>query len=175
MTTGGTGRFLQNDLRIDPTAFVAPGAVLLGQVTIGRDSSVWYGVVVRGDMEPIVIGSGSNVQDGTVIHVDVGMPTQIGNGVTIGHRAVVHGCVVGDGCLVGMGSVVLSGSRLGAGSLIAAGAVVREGMEVPPGVLVAGVPGKILRPLKPEEMQRVAANALSYVEYARRYRSGELG
>lgn len=175
MTTGGSGRFLKTKLQIDPSAFVAHSAVLVGEITVGAESSLWYGVVARGDMEPIHVGTQSNVQDGTVIHVDVDLPTRIGDNVTIGHRAVIHGCILEDGCLVGMGSIVLSGSRIGAGSLIAAGALVREGTMVPPGVLFAGVPGRVLRELLPEEASRVAANSLSYVEYARRYRSGELG
>ena len=175
MPLGGKGRFLKTKLAVDPTAFVAPGAVLVGDVTVGAESSLWYGVVARGDMEPIIIGRRTNVQDGTVIHVDVELPTKIGNNVTIGHRCVIHGCTLEDGCLVGIGAVVLSGARVGEGSLIAAGAVVREGIVVPPGVLYAGVPGKILRELSETEKARVAENSLSYVEYARRYRTGELG
>ena len=175
MPTGSGGRFLKTNLRIDPTAYVAPDAVLVGEVTVGAESSLWYGVVARGDMEPIAIGRQSNVQDGTVIHVDDALPTVIGSNVTIGHRAVVHGCVLEDGCLIGIGAIVLSGSRVGAGALVAAGAVVREGTVVPPRVLFAGVPGRVLRELRPEESVRVAANSLSYVEYARRYRAGQLG
>lgn len=175
MTTGGTGRFLPTKLTVDPAAFVAPNATLVGEVRIGPQSSIWYGAVLRGDMEPIHIGSRSNVQDGTIVHVDVDMPVSIGDGVSIGHRAVIHGCTIEDGCLIGMGAVVLSGSRIGAGALVAAGALVREGAVVPPGVLIAGVPGKVLRALTEEEKARVAANSLSYVEYTRRYLSGELG
>jgi carbonic anhydrase/acetyltransferase-like protein (isoleucine patch superfamily) len=175
MTTGGTGRFLRTNLTVDPAAFVAPNATLLGEVRVGPDSSIWYGAVLRGDMEPIFIGSRSNVQDGTIVHVDVDMPVRIGDGVSIGHRAVIHGCTIEDGCLIGMGAVILSGSRIGAGSLVAAGALVREGAVVPPGVLVAGVPGKVLRELTEEERARVAANSASYVEYTKRYLSGELG
>jgi len=175
MTTGSTDRFLKTTLSIDPTAFIAPNAVLIGQVSVGAESSVWYGAVARGDMEPIAIGRQSNVQDGAVIHVDVDLPTRIGDNVTVGHRAVIHGCTLGDGCLVAMGAIVLSGSVVGAGALVAAGAVVREGIEVPPRVLFAGVPGKVLRELTDDEARRVAANSLSYVEYARRYRSGDLG
>ena len=131
--------------------------------------------VLRGDMEPILVGRRSNVQDGTIVHVDVGMPVTIGDRVSIGHRAVIHGCTIEDGCLVGMGAVVLSGSRVVAAALVAAGALVREGTMVPPGVLIAGVPGRILRELTPEERARVAANSDSYVEYTKRYLAGELG
>jgi carbonic anhydrase/acetyltransferase-like protein (isoleucine patch superfamily) len=175
MTTGGTGRFLPTNLAIDPAAFVAPNATLVGEVHVGRESSIWYGAVLRGDMEPIHIGTRSNVQDGTIVHVDVDMPVRIGDGVSIGHRAVIHGCTIEDGCLIGMGAVILSGSRIGAGALVAAGALVREGAIVPAGVLIAGVPGKVLRELTEEERARVAANSLSYVEYTKRYLSGELG
>ena len=175
MTTGGTGRFLPTKLSIDPSAFVAPGAALIGEVTIGAESSIWYTAVLRADMEPIRIGRQSNVQDGSVLHVDVDMPVSVGDNVSIGHRAVIHGCVIENGCLIGMGAILLSGSRVGEGALIAAGALVREGVSVPPRVLFAGVPGKVLRDLTPEESLRVAANSLSYVDYTRRYRSGELG
>jgi carbonic anhydrase/acetyltransferase-like protein (isoleucine patch superfamily) len=175
MTTGGVGRYLKTKLAVDPTAFVAPGASLVGEVTLGAESSLWYGVVARGDMEPIVIGRQTNVQDNSVIHVDQDLPTFIGDNVTIGHRAVIHGCVIEDGALIGIGAIVLSGARVGKGALVAAGALVREGLVVPPGSLFAGVPGKVLRQLTEGEMKRVAANSLSYVEYARRYRSGELG
>jgi len=175
MTTGGTGRFLPTKLSVDPSAFVAPSATLVGEVRIGPQSSVWYGAVLRADMEPILIGSGSNVQDGTIVHVDVDMPVRIGDRVSIGHRAVIHGCTVEDGCLIGIGAILLSGSRIGEGALVAAGALVREGAVVPPGVLFAGVPGKVLRELTDEERARVAANSVSYVEYTRRYLKGELG
>ena len=175
MTTGGTGRFLRTHLTIDPEAFIAPNATLVGEVRVGRESSIWYGAVLRGDMEPIFIGSRSNIQDGTIVHVDVDMPVRIGDGVSVGHRAVIHGCTIEDGCLIGMGAVVLSGSRIGTGALVAAGALVREGTVVPPGVLVAGVPGKVLRELTGEERARVAANSASYVEYTKRYLGRELG
>lgn len=175
MTTGGTSRFLKTRLAIDPSAFIAPGARLIGEITIGAESSLWYGVVARGDMEPIVIGRQSNVQDNSVIHVDVGLGTVIGDNVTVGHRAVIHGCTIEDGALIGIGAIVLSGARVGKGALVAAGALVREGTEVPPGSLFAGLPGKVLRDLTEEEIGRVAANSQSYVAYSRRYRSGELG
>jgi carbonic anhydrase/acetyltransferase-like protein (isoleucine patch superfamily) len=175
MTTGGTGRFLPTNLAVDPAAFIAPNATLVGEVHIGPESSIWYGAVLRADMEPIHVGSRSNVQDGTIVHVDVGMPVRIGDRVSIGHRAVIHGSTIEDGCLIGMGAVILSGSRIGAGALVAAGALVREGTIVPAGVLIAGVPGKVLRELTEEERARVAANSASYVEYTRRYLSGELG
>lgn len=159
-------------VRVDPSAFVAPGALLLGRVTVAADASVWYQCVLRGDIEPIEIGAGSNVQDGSVLHTDPGHPALVGARVTIGHRAVVHGARLEDGCLVGMGAIVLTGASVGAGALVAAGAVVREGFAVPAGMLAAGVPAKILRPLTPEEAGRVARNSESYVLAARRHRGG---
>lgn len=167
--------FLPTQLSIDPDAYVAPNAVLVGQVTLGPDASVWYGCVLRGDIEPISVGARSNIQDQTVIHVDEGSPTVIGADVTIGHRAVIHGAEIGDGALIGMGAVVLSGARVGAGALVAAGSVVREGFEVPPRTLVAGVPAKVVRELDEAAQQRISANKDSYVAYARAYREGRLG
>lgn len=162
-------------LKIAPTAFVAPGAVLVGDVTLGEQASVWYGCVLRGDIEPITIGPRTNVQDLTVVHVDLGCPTVIGADVTIGHRAVIHGCTIEDGALIGMGAVVLSGARVGAGALVAAGAVVKERVVVPPRTLVAGVPGKIVGELDDALLERVARNKDHYVATAARYLSGELG
>lgn len=167
--------FLPTRLAIDATAFVAPGAVVVGDVTVGAAASIWYGCVVRGDIEPIAIGARSNVQDGTVVHVDHGAPAVIGADVTIGHRAVIHGAVLEDGCLVGMGAVVLSRARIGAGAVVAAGAVVREGFVVPPRTLAAGVPAKIVRELDDETAARVRRGAESYVAYGAAYRDGRLG
>jgi carbonic anhydrase/acetyltransferase-like protein (isoleucine patch superfamily) len=167
--------FLRTRLSIDPTAYVAPGAVLVGEVTLGEAASVWYGCVVRGDIEPVSIGPRTNVQDLTVIHVDGGYPTVIGAGVTIGHRCVIHGAVLEDGCLIGMGAVVLSGARIGAGALVAAGSLVREGAVVPPRTLCAGVPARVVRELDDEAARRIERNNDHYVEYARAYREGGLG
>jgi carbonic anhydrase/acetyltransferase-like protein (isoleucine patch superfamily) len=175
MTGSGHDHLHATRLEIDPSAFVAPGAVLVGRVTLGADSSVWYQCVLRGDLEPISVGARTNVQDGVVIHVDRGFPTVIGDDVTIGHRAVVHGAVVESGSLIGMGAVVLSGARVGRGSLIAAGAVVREGFVLPPGSLVAGVPARVLREVDDETRRRIAAGVEEYVNSAARYRDGMLG
>ena len=150
-------------------AWVAPGAYLVGRVTVGSRSSVWYGAVLRGDGDAISVGVGSNVQDGTVVHADPGFPAVIGDGVVVGHGAVVHGCTVEDGSLIGMGSRVLNGARIGAGSLVAAGAVVLEGTQVPPGSLVAGVPAKVRRPLTDDESAGIRAGAEQYVERARQH------
>jgi carbonic anhydrase/acetyltransferase-like protein (isoleucine patch superfamily) len=142
---------------VDPTAWVAPGAVVLGDVRIAARASVWYGCVLRSDIDgaPVVVGEDTNVQDGSVLHVDFGMPCVVGARVTVGHRAVIHGARVGDGALVGMGAVVLSGAKVGEGSVVAAGAVVPEGMEVPPGVVAAGVPAKVRRALTEENRARL--------------------
>ncbi|HEY9071122.1 MAG TPA: gamma carbonic anhydrase family protein [Candidatus Ozemobacteraceae bacterium] len=153
---------------IDPTAFIAETAVLVGDVAIGPEASVWYGAVIRGDIHRIRIGAGSNIQDNAVVHVDAadrageGGETVIGASVTVGHGAIVHACRIGDGCMIGMGAVILSGAVIGAGSVIAAGAVVREGMQVPPNSLVVGIPGVVKTTLPPER-------AAALVEHARRY------
>jgi carbonic anhydrase/acetyltransferase-like protein (isoleucine patch superfamily) len=161
-------------LEIDPTAYVAPGAVLVGEVRVGRNASIWFHVTVRGDGAPIGIGAESNVQDGAVVHVDPGRPTRIGDRVTLGHGAIVHASVIEDDVLVAMRAVVLSGCRVGRHCLIGAGAVVPEGTEVPEGSLVLGVPGRVVRPLRPEEIERIHFNSRSYVDLARAYRDGRI-
>lgn len=147
---------------LDPTAWVAPGAVLAGAVRLHAGASVWYTAVLRADAEPIVVGRGSNIQDGSVLHTDVGFPLTVGAGVSVGHRAVLHGCTIGDDTLVGMGAVVMNGARIGHGCLVAAGAIVLEGTEVPDGSLVAGVPAKVRRPLTDDERAGLTANAEEY-------------
>jgi carbonic anhydrase/acetyltransferase-like protein (isoleucine patch superfamily) len=169
------GRYLATRLNVSPTAFVAPGAVLVGEVTLGDESSVWYGCVLRGDMEPVIVGRQTNLQDGTVVHVDDESPARIGDRVTVGHRAVIHGCTVEDDCLIGMGAVILTGARVGAGSLVAAGAVVREGHVIPPGSLVAGVPAKVVGPAGQQHADRVQEGVEHYLYYAAGYRDGTLG
>jgi carbonic anhydrase/acetyltransferase-like protein (isoleucine patch superfamily) len=170
-----SGGFLETRLDLHPTAFVAPTAVLVGAVSLGPEASVWYGCVLRGDIEPITVGARSNVQDGTVVHIDGGYPTRIGDEVTIGHRAVVHGAVLEDRCLVGMGAIVLSGAVIGEGALVGAGTVVREGVKVPPRTLFAGVPGRVIRELDDELLARVNEGVDHYVAYAEAYRQGRLG
>jgi carbonic anhydrase/acetyltransferase-like protein (isoleucine patch superfamily) len=158
--------------QIHPTAFIASTAAVMGNVTIGEDASVWYGAVLRGDMAPIVIGAQTNIQDGTIVHVDEGVPCTVGRRVAVGHRVILHGCTVGDDCLIAMGSVLLNGVTIGAGSVVAAGAVLPEGMQVPPGSLVMGMPGRIVRPVDPALAKRVAATWEHYVEEARDHRAG---
>jgi len=136
-------------------AWIAPSANVIGDVTIGAHASIWYHCVLRGDIAPITIGPGTNVQDLTMVHVDVNRPCRIGAGVGIGHRAIIHGCDVEDGCLIGMGAVILSNAVIGAGSVVAAGALVTEGRRTPPGSLVVGVPGRVVRPVDDELRGRI--------------------
>ena len=147
--------------------YIHSSAVVIGNVTLGRDSSVWPTAVVRGDIDSIVIGDETNVQDGVIVHVDYGIPVRIGHRVTIGHRAVIHGCTIEDDCLIGIGAIILNRAVIGAGSVIGAGAVVREDMVVPPGSLVLGVPGKVVRPVDAELTERIRHGAQTYVDRAR--------
>jgi len=156
---------------VAPTAWVAPTATLVGAVTIGARTGVFYGAVVRADKSPIVIGAGSNLQDAVVIHTDPDFPATVGSGVSVGHAAVLHGCTVEDDCLIGMGAVVLNGAVVGRGSMVAAGAVVLEGAVIPPGSLVAGVPGKVRRELTAGERDGVIENASNYVDLAAAHRN----
>ncbi|RCW46044.1 carbonic anhydrase/acetyltransferase-like protein (isoleucine patch superfamily) [Halopolyspora algeriensis] len=151
-------------------AWAAPGSTVLGQVRLGEQASVWYGAVLRADLDAITIGARSNIQDGCVLHADPGFPLTVGDGVTVGHRAVLHGCTVGEGSLIGMGAVVLNGATIGRGCLIAAGAVVLEGTDIPPGSLVAGTPAKVRRELTEEEQDALQLSAQQYVDLAGRHR-----
>ncbi len=155
----------------DRATFVARSADIIGDVELRESSSVWYTAVLRADIDPIVLGERSNLQDGVVVHTDEGFPTTIGAGVSVGHRAVLHGCTVEDDCLIGMGSVVLNGAVIGAGSLVAAGAVVPEGAVIPPRSLVAGVPGKVRRELSDADVERIRENAAVYLDLAARHAS----
>ena len=155
--------------RVEGGAFVAHNATVTGRVSLHEDVGIWFGCVVRGDDAPITIGARTNVQDLTMIHADTGKPNVIGQDVTIGHRCVLHGVQIGDGALIGMGAVLLGGSVIGEGALVAAGAVVREGFVVPSRTLVAGVPAKIVRELKPEESAMLLHSAADYVKKIRQY------
>ena len=154
------------------SAYVANGVVLIGQVTIGDLSSVWFNAVIRGDNEPIVIGSRSNVQDGCVLHTDPDYPCVVGDRVTVGHNVVLHGCRVEDGATIGMGATVLNGAVVGEGALVAANALVLEGFEVPPHTLAAGVPARVRRELDPADLERFRQNAEGYVARGQAYKSG---
>ena len=155
------------------TAFVAPGALLIGRVRIGAEASVWHGAVLRADREAIVVGARSNVQDGCVLRADPGMPLSVGCDVTIGHNATLHGCTVEDLVLIGMGAIVLNGARVKRHSIIAAGTVLAEGQQVPEGVLAAGVPGKVRREVSDAERAAIGRNAATYVGLSRLHRRGE--
>jgi len=169
-----TSKFCKTQLTVDPSAWVAPGAALVGEVSIGARASVWFQATVRGDLAPIAIGEESNVQDQCVLHVERDGPVRLGRRVTLGHGAIVHGAIVEDEVLVAMKAVVLSGCHIGRHSIVGAGAVVPEGTSVPPGSLVLGVPGRVVRPLKDDEIERIVRNAASYVELAAAYRAGEV-
>lgn len=155
---------------IDPTAWVAPTATIVGNVRIGARASVFYGAVLRGDMDAIVLGEGSNIQDNCVVHTDAGVPATIGAGVGVGHGAIIHGATVGDGSLIGMGATLLNNAVVGEGAFVAAGALVREGQEIPAGHLAVGVPAKDRGELDAEGAERVRRNAIEYQELAERHR-----
>lgn len=154
-----------NTPSVPESAWVAPNATLVGRVTLAESSSVFYGAVLRADVDAITVGEGSNIQDNVVVHCDAGKPTTIGANVSVGHAAVLHGCTVEDGSLIGIGATVLNLAVIGAGSLVAAGSVVLEGTVVPPGSLVAGVPAKVRRELSEEERAGIRDNAQRYLSY----------
>ena len=157
--------------RLDPTAFVAPGAWVIGDVELGPNASVWFGAVLRGDSDRVRVGARTNVQDGAVLHTDPGVPCEVGEDCTIGHGAVVHGCRIGNSCLIGMGAVVLSGAVIGDESLVAAGALVPEGKEFPARSLLLGSPVRRLRELTEEDVERlIRPGARNYLRYVDGYR-----
>lgn len=154
-----------------PSVWLAAGSVVVGAVRVGAESSIWYNAVVRGDSDKVRIGERSNLQDGVVVHTQVGDPALIGDDVSVGHNAVIHGATIEDGCLIGMGATVLSGAVVGSGSLVAAGALVPQGVVVPPHSLFAGVPGRVVRELRPEERTSVAHNAEIYLTHTADHRT----
>jgi carbonic anhydrase/acetyltransferase-like protein (isoleucine patch superfamily) len=156
-------------LQVDPSAFLAPGCTVVGEVALGERASVWFGVVLRGDVAPISVGADSNIQDNSVVHVDMGQPTVVGERVTVGHRAIVHGARVEDDCLIGMGAILLSGSVIGRGSLVAAGSLVREGQVVPPGSLAVGAPAKVLGAVTEPQRDAMGRGWRTYVTLSRSY------
>ena len=160
------------ELPKDDEYWIAPGAVVVGRVILKKNASVWFGCVVRGDNDPIVIGENSNVQDGCVLHADEGVPLAIGANVTIGHLAMLHGCTIGDGSLIGIGSVILNGARIGRNCLIGANCLITEGKEIPDNSLVMGQPGRVVRTLTPEQGGALTINAAHYVANWKRYRAG---
>lgn len=165
---------LPTRLSIDPTAWVAPTAVLRGVVTLGPRASVWYQAVVRGDLAPVEIGEDTNIQDGAILHVEASGPCIVGKRVTVGHMAIVHAATVGDDCIIAMGSRVLSGARVGRRSIVGAGALVTEGFEVPERSLVLGMPARVVRSVTDDEIERIDRNWSVYVAYANHHREEEL-
>ena len=156
---------------IDSTAWVADSAHVIGDVHLGDQASVWFGAVLRGDNTRLHIGCRSNIQDGAIVHSDVGYPVHLGDDVTVGHQAMLHGCTVGDGSLIGIQAVLLNGARIGKGCLVAAGAVVTEGKEFPDGSLIMGAPAKVVRELTPEQLAGLRRSAASYVAKAQQFKS----
>lgn len=159
-------------MRIHESAYIADGAVVMGNVSVGEESSIWFHSTIRADRNAIVIGSRSNIQDNAVVHVDEDFPVHIGDHVTIGHSAVVHGCCIGDNTLVGMGAIILNGARIGKNCVIGAGALVTQNMLIPDNSLVIGCPGKVVRQVTEEECQANQHNAAEYVEVSRHYKAG---
>jgi carbonic anhydrase/acetyltransferase-like protein (isoleucine patch superfamily) len=156
---------------VAPSAWVAPGAYVIGDVHLGEESSVWYGTVLRGDTEPIRVGARTNIQDGCVLHADPGYPAVVGDDCVVGHNAIVHGCEIESGCLVGMGATILNGAKVGEGSIVAAGAVVPEGKEFPPRSLIVGIPAKHVKDLSEEQTADIARGVREYVERAASHRA----
>lgn len=157
---------------IDPSAFLASGSVILGDVHIGKDASVWYNAVIRADTERIEIGDSSNIQDLSMVHADPGFTCVVGDRVTVGHRVILHGCTVEDDCMIGMGAILLNGVRVGPGSVIGAGAVLTEGMIVAPGSMVLGLPAKVVREVNEGLRSRIDHAWRHYVNEARKHRDG---
>lgn len=164
-------KYRLGDLRVEthPSSWAAPTATLIGKVRLQARASVWFGAVLRGDNELIDIGEDSNVQDGTVMHTDMGSPLTLGRGVTVGHNAMLHGCTVGDYSLIGINAVILNGARIGKHCIIGANALIPEGKEIPDGSLVMGSPGKVVRELSEQQMHMLEASAAHYVHNAQRY------
>ncbi|WP_418320640.1 gamma carbonic anhydrase family protein [Piscinibacter sakaiensis] len=158
--------------QLDPSAWVADSAAVIGNVHLAANSSIWFNAVLRGDTERMTIGKGSNVQDGSVLHADPGFPLTLGDNVTVGHLVMLHGCTVGDGSLIGMQAVVLNGARIGRNCLVGAGALVTEGKEFPDGSLIVGSPARAVRQLNAEQLAMLSHAAHHYVDNAQRYRRG---
>jgi len=156
----------------DRSLFIAEHATVTGDVILDDDVNIWFGAVIRGDKNRILLGRGSNVQDNAVIHTTSGFVVKVGSHVSIGHSAILHGCTIEDGVLIGMGAIVMNGAVVGEGSIVGAGAVVTEGTTIPPGSLVLGVPGRVVRETTPEERNEILRNAQEYIRLAQRYRDG---
>lgn len=157
---------------VPASAWVADNAQVIGDVRLGEDCSVWFGVVIRGDTETITVGRGTNVQDNSVLHADMGVPLTLGEDVTVGHQVMLHGCTIGDGSLIGIQAVVLNHAKIGKNCLVGAGSVVTEGKEFPDGSLILGSPAKAVRQLSPEQIEGLKTIAKHYIENAARYKAG---
>ena len=155
---------------VDSSCFVAPTAIIIGNVTLGAESSVWYQCVLRGDVSTITVGERTNLQDGAIVHADPGFPTIIGNDVTVGHGAIIHGAVVEDNCLIGIRATLLNGCRIGAGSVVGAGALVPEGMVVPPNSVVMGIPARVVKEVAARLAERSRRGAEGYVRFAKAHK-----
>lgn len=153
-------------------AWVADSAQVMGAVELGQNASVWFGTVIRGDTETIRIGEGSNIQDGSVLHADVGKPLTVGNHVTVGHQVMLHGCTIGDESLIGIGAIVLNGAKIGKNCLVGAGSLVTEGKEFPDGSMIMGSPAKVVRELTPAQIEGLRTSAKHYIQNAHRFQSG---
>jgi carbonic anhydrase/acetyltransferase-like protein (isoleucine patch superfamily) len=156
--------------KLHPDSWVASNTVLIGKVELKKDSNIWFNVTLRGDVEPITVGEGSNVQDGSVLHSDPGCPVIIGKNVTIGHLVMLHGCIIEDDCLIGIGSTILNKAKIGKNSIIGANALVTENKVIPERSLVLGSPGKIVRQVTEEEIEHIKENARDYVENFKKYK-----
>ena len=157
--------------QVDPTAWIAEAAEVMGAVTLGPDASVWFGCVLRGDTETMTIGEGSNIQDLSVLHADVGQPLTVGRHVTVGHKVMLHGCTIGDESLIGIGAVVLNGAKIGKNCLVGAGSLVTEGKEFPDGSMIVGSPARAIRQLTPEQIEGLRQSAQHYIDNARMFRA----
>ncbi|MDC1095689.1 gamma carbonic anhydrase family protein [Pelagibacteraceae bacterium] len=160
----------KNVPKLDPDCWVASNAIIIGKVELKKNSNVWFNVVLRGDLEPIIIGENSNVQDGSVIHTDPGCPVTIGNRVTVGHMVMLHGCEIADDCLIGIGSTILNKTKIGKNCIIGANTLVTENKTIPERSLVLGSPGKIVRQVTEEEIEHIKENARDYVENFKKYK-----
>ena len=158
--------------RMAESAWVADSAQVMGNVVLGDNASVWFGAVLRGATETITLGEGSNIQDGSVMHADVGFPLTVGRHVTVGHQVMLHGCTIGDESLIGIGATVLNGAKIGRNCLVGAGSLVTEGKEFPDGSMILGSPAKVVRSLTPEQIEGLRRSAGHYIENAARYRQG---
>ena len=156
---------------IAESAWVADSAQVMGRVDLAADTSIWFGVVIRGDTESISIGEGSNIQDGSVLHADIGQSLRVGKHVTVGHKVMLHGCTIGDESLIGIGAIVLNGAKIGKNCLVGAGSLVTEGKEFPDGSMIMGTPAKVVRTLSPEQMEGLRLSAKHYIENAQRFKS----